>query len=565
MEHVLRRAGRYFWRARVPADLVGRVGRREIVRRLDTADPHEARSRAARLTVRVLDLWEEARAMVGTAEEVRQLVSGLLDALDHQTHLRGEALPRRPSMLALHSLEEERRLTAEIRADLPDLVRRIAAAEADAGNTARAGAIAGALDPATLGHLRDLLGTLGVRSAATPTATAIRFLEDIYTPERRLREDAHRHVDGYIRLFVRVAGDKPLADYKRADVTKWVRILEKLRTSYGKRKGDDTKSIAELVKESRDERTLNRTTVEKHITHLKAYFLSGNQHYRWCHREDIEDLFRDIPLSAHVPGARLRKSWTIDQLGSLFASPIWSGTRSRRQDVTRRFESGPQIHRDAYWWLPVAALWTGARLEELAQLQHSDVASDRDGIAYLRIHDEGDRKIKTAHSVRNVPIHRFLISIGFLDLFHVKKRGRIWPELKKHGRPPSWGALYSSHFTDYRRACGFYEPLRDFHSLRRTFITMMRTRAGIDPLTVAAIVGHDDSDPEFKKVQQTNDYTDYSVAALAVAISKLDYAAYGLDISFLTGTAKVCGPRGSTWVDEIEKNLVRPDAAEAAN
>ncbi len=94
---------------------------------------------------------------------------------------------------------------------------------------------------------------------------------------------------------------------------------------------------------------------------------------------------------------------------------------------------------------------------------------------------------------------------------------------------------------------------------------MMRNRAKIDPLTVAAIVGHDDSDPEFQKVQQTNDYTDYSIAALAAAVERLDYAAYGLDIGFLTATAAICSPRGSTWVDEIEKKLALPGAAEAAN
>ncbi len=73
---------------------------------------------------------------------------------------------------------------------------------------------------------------------------------------------------------------------------------------------------------------------------------------------------------------------------------------------------------------------------------------------------------------------------------------------------------------------------------------MLRTRAHVDALTVAALVGHDDSDPELRRVRQTDDYTDYDISALSAAMEKLDYAGYGLDVSVLTRTAAACGPRG---------------------
>lgn len=80
MEHVQRRFGRYYWRARVPTDLVSVIGRREIVRRLGTADPRVTRERAAVYHARVIGVWTEARvAMSGgaTAEQVRNLVARL--------------------------------------------------------------------------------------------------------------------------------------------------------------------------------------------------------------------------------------------------------------------------------------------------------------------------------------------------------------------------------------------------------------------------------------------------------------------------------------------------------
>ncbi len=328
----------------------------------------------------------------GTADELRALLESLLWALDESTAARRKALGVRPNSLAVEALTAIQDLADDAKLELPTLLRNVERSETAEGATARAAAVAGAMPPEALGQLRDLLGSLGVRSAVTATPKATSFLTDTYTAERRLREDAHRHVDGYVRTFVRAVGDRPLADYKRADVVRWIRTLEKLRTSYGKRKGDDTKSLAQIIKETQHEPTLNRTTIEKHITHLRAFFLSGNKHHRWCSRDEIDDLFNDVPLSDSVPGAKPRKSWTIAQLNELFASPTWSGTRSRRDDVTHRHEPGPQVHRDAYWWLPVAALWTGARLEELAQLHHGDLAQDRGGTYYLRITDVNQRR-----------------------------------------------------------------------------------------------------------------------------------------------------------------------------
>ena len=404
---------------------------------------------------------------------------------------------------------------------------------------------AGKIDLDAIAQMRGILNDLGVVSRRTPTPTVTAFLRDQFTAERNLREDAQRHIEGYVHFFAKATGDKALADYGRADVLKWVRLLEQLRASHGKRKGDREKTITQLLRESRGVTTLNRTTIEKHITHLKAFFLTSIKHYRYATSDDIAAMFDDIPLGRSVPNARPRKSWTIAQLNALFASPLWSGTRSRAEDRTKRHEAGPQIHRDAYWWLPVAALWTGARLEELAQLHHEDLQRDVNGIPYLRLHDEGERRLKTPQSTRNVPLHRVLRELGFEGIFRAGGRGRIWPELRAHGRPPSWGGLYSTHFTDYRRACGLYEPLRDFHSLRRTFITTLRTKARVDVLTVAALVGHDDSDPELRRVQQTDDYTDYDISSLHHAVEALDYPSLGLDLGPLVRAAAECGPRGS--------------------
>jgi integrase len=528
--------------------LAATLGRKEILRALGTADPRAARIEAARLHVAVLDVWERARMSGATEDRLRALLETLLSALDESTEDRRRAAGQRPTMLRTAALRAMTDIAEDTRADLPTLLRGVAEAEAQAGQTARTVAAAESMTPEILTKLETLVRGLGGRLATAPTPKCLAYLDEHFTPERQLREDAQKHVDGYVRLFARVVGDKPMAEYGRADIVRWIGVLSKLKRTVGKSSKDKHKTVAQLLKESLGQPTLNVTTIEKHATHLKAFFLSAQRHYRWCTSDDIEDLFRDIALGSHVPGVKRRRTWTPPLMTALLSSPCWSGTRSAVHDRTRRHEPGPQVHRDAYWWLPILALWTGARLEELAQLQHGDLRYDKDGIPYLAIHREGDRRVKTDHSVRNVPIHSFLVEIGLPGLFDSKASGRIFPELTKHGRPPSWGALYSSHFTDYRRATGLYEEMLDFHSLRRTFITTLRDRYKVDALTVAALAGHDDGDQELRRVRQTDDYTDYSVRGLAEAVGCLDYESLGVDVSPLRRAAAACGPRGSCRV-----------------
>jgi hypothetical protein len=124
---------------------------------------------------------------------------------------------------------------------------------------------------------------------------------------------------------------------------------------------------------------------------------------------------------------------------------------------------------------------------------------------------------------------------------------------------PVLGGEYTQDFTKYRRECSIYEEMRDFHSFRHTFVTWIRTGAHVDPLTVAAIVGHAPPDLQLRQAMQTDDYTHYSVAAWSEAIGKLDYAAYGLDLGILERTAAVCGPRESRRVEDL-RNAVNAAA-----
>ena len=80
--------------------------------------------------------------------------------------------------------------------------------------------------------------------------------------------------------------------------------------------------------------------------------------------------------------SRVRKMWDGEPLKALFSSPVWTGCSSER--FPRK--AGPCIFANERYWLPILALFHGARLEELARLVGSEVREEG-GIHYLAITD----------------------------------------------------------------------------------------------------------------------------------------------------------------------------------
>lgn len=132
-------------------------------------------------------------------------------------------------------------------------------------------------------------------------------------------------------------------------------------------------------------------------------------------------------------------------------------------------------------WLPLLGLYTGARINELAQLRIADI-SDR-----IRITDEGEgQRLKNSASRREVPIHPELKGRGFLQLVENRKRAgheRLFDfPLGRDGH----GQAASRWFNRYRTEHSFTQ---DFHSLRHTVATRLRD-AGVQEDLVAELLGH---------------------------------------------------------------------------
>ena len=71
-----------------------------------------------------------------------------------------------------------------------------------------------------------------------------------------------------------------------------------------------------------------------------------------------------------------------------------------------------------YFWGPLVCLFSGMRIEECTSLELKNIKTD-DGVVLMHIKDA-----KTPTGIRFVPVHSFLIKLGFLDYVEeVRKLG----------------------------------------------------------------------------------------------------------------------------------------------
>lgn len=177
-----------------------------------------------------------------------------------------------------------------------------------------------------------------------------------------------------------------------------------------------------------------------------------------------------------APKEKPRTSFDITALNAIFSSPVFI-------DGTRPLGAAGE----AAFWLPLLALFTGARLEELGQLHPSDIAqesySDEQGAIcqawVIRIKNSEDKgqEVKNVGSIRRIPVHEELIRLGFLDYAQdakIGKRRRIFDKLvaDKFGTET---AQYSKWFGRYLRSvCKVQNTRMTFHSFRHTFKELCR-------------------------------------------------------------------------------------------
>ncbi|WP_338384460.1 site-specific integrase [Escherichia coli] len=325
-----------------------------------------------------------------------------------------------------------------------------------------------------------------VKPEVTPSITIASLFEQYEAENAQnwkpatLRENKASHA-ALIEIFDYLGLGADANTVTRADVLRVRDVLQQLPRNRKQRFKDVP--LADLL--SREDKTdcLDVVTINnKYLIKMAAVF-------RWAVRNDLIKKNMTEGLELKVPqrkASEARNAFSTDQVGQLLAAA----------QVYSQRPSGKPYH---YYVTALAAI-TGARLNEIAQLQVKDVRTTEAGTVYIHINEDDSslpgKSIKNAHSDRCVPLvdgaYGFILA-DFMRLVETR-RGADGDDamvfdglrLMKNG--------YGEQVSKWFNRTLLPKVLADrsglaFHSFRHTVATQLKQH-GVELAYAQAIMGH---------------------------------------------------------------------------
>jgi integrase len=324
-----------------------------------------------------------------------------------------------------------------------------------------------------------------------------------------------------VEMFIQLHGDLAVLEIKRSHALKY---REAIQTVPHPRAGAlRTATLPELSAWSLKNPEASRVSAASVNKQLGAVMAIAS----WAHANGI--MPEDAPWSNPFANMSVqedqseRTSFETGELQLLFAAPAFT-----------KHEYPEGGRGSAAFWLPLLALFTGARQGELGGLAVTDVQMDPGSstpLLYITAKASRGRRLKTKTSQRVVPIHTELVRLGFLryvDEVRSRDGADAWlfPLIAPVvGKPRS--SAWSKWFGRYLSAQGVKDTNKVFHSFRHRFKDEARA-GGVEVEVHNALMGQADGSVGGRYGAKEM-LMRFGVAVLREAVAKVAYV--GLDLS----------------------------------
>jgi integrase len=229
-----------------------------------------------------------------------------------------------------------------------------------------------------------------------------------------------------------------------------------------------------------ESRRLSTATISADMTTING-FLSWAAAHGYLETNPLDGM-----LVTRDKDDEVRDPFSKEDLQLIFSQPRFQGHKSKKQSTP--------VYEDDYW-LPLLALFTGARLEELCRLRKKDIRTEG-SIHYFEImppelapeistrKKRKAGKTKAAH--RCTPIHPALMeTLGFREFVESKPEGYLFT---LNVEDTKRGSESGRDFSRFKAKLGF-DKAKVFHSFRHTIRDAL-TAAGVSGEFIKGIVGH---------------------------------------------------------------------------
>jgi integrase len=346
-------------------------------------------------------------------------------------------------------------------------------------------------DAATFAATLEAIGRLTPSAAPVPapvpappsamlSATIETFLAQF--KQRDLSDKVELDTAWTLRLFVEVLGDGPVRQIGTAEMDRFLAALAIWPSNATKRPGFRGLTVREVLAKAQKQPDLPRLAVrtkEKHLDRLRVFF-------RWCvDRKDIDE----------DPSARVHLT-TKEQ----------DNTPTRREfrpnELLRVFDptAFQSFKKPFQYWAPLLALYSGMRVNEVAQLYVDDVECVN-GIWGVHVAPRfPGQSVKNQSSWRFVPLHSKLLALGFVayrDRVTALSHSHLFPGLTWGLNGP--GDTVSDWFGRYLDRIGLSDRTLSFHSFRHTVSTQL-DRSEVLENRIAELTGHNRGSSVLRRV-----------------------------------------------------------------
>ena len=329
------------------------------------------------------------------------------------------------------------------------------------------------------------------RTAIAPSnglTLAEAYQQYVDDPTHRWSASTRQSYDTCRKLAISVIGpDVPMGVLGRTHCRDFLDVLRHLPRNANKRFPKLTaREASQRGRERGDVDAISAANVNVNLANLSSFL-------NWAVNEELlaRNPMRGLRLHDDVAKKDKRNPFSADQLRKIFDAPLYTGCLDGERGYAKPGFARP---RNARFWVPLIALHSGMRLNEICQLDVADIRLI-DGVWCFVVCENSldgsdDKALKTAASERLIPLHPALLECGMLAFVQVQRKAnqvKLFPDIDPGPRGKR-AVAFSKWFTQFLRSCGAYQPRTSFHSFRHNFRDELRA-ARIDHDIAMALGG----------------------------------------------------------------------------